>query len=77
MFIACQVKTVERVCLTLLDTEQNGLPLQESLESSNNTQPLTNPGKFANKPICKKSMRQKQPDGSVKVDQKALGKQRQ
>lgn len=65
------------VCLTLLATEQNGVPLQRSPAPSNKKQPLTNPGKSANKPICKKSMRQRQPASSVKVGQKALRKQRQ
>lgn len=75
MFIACQVETVQWcVCFTLLATEQSGLPLQEDPEPSNNKQSLTNPGKCANRPICKKSMRQKQPASSIKVGQKALGK---
>lgn len=59
MFIACRVETVGRVCLTLLAPEQSGLPRQEGPEPSNNRQTSTNPGKSANKPICKKSMRQK------------------
>lgn len=56
----------QRVCLTLLATEQNGLPLQRGPAPSTKKQPLTNPGKSANKPICKKSMRQRQTDSSVK-----------
>lgn len=62
--------------LTLLPTEQNGLPLQKGPAPSSKKQPLTNPGKSANKPICKKSVRQRQPASSVKVGQKALRKQR-
>lgn len=52
-------------------------PFRKEPASSNKKQPLTNPGKSANKPICKKSMRQRQPASFVKVGQKALRKQRQ